>query len=480
MADIQVNRLSASISNAPGLSGNFTVLAALSKSRRFGAGQDGQTFSILAIENTAWEVRTGCQYTHATATLTRGSLEDSSSGSAVAFTSGCVVTVTNTAAWANALQNTRSLFNFAPKNYPKTRKAISQLISDGISFGVPCIGDSTTEGYDGTLAGCVLRSWIRRTADRLTSKGLKTGWQNIFGDHSTFGQGTTLQVVDTRVTAPPSGWSLASGAGVISGPGGEYFINNSNTNPFTFTPTAQTDTLDLFYFDLSGYDTITIKSGAAGETAAFTGGTVVPGSSNRIKKATATFPLGSNVWTVQKANTSGAALILGGLSAYNSTQPEMSLYNFGCGGKATAYFNGSTQFWDTLPPLTQSGSGLLCPLIVVMLGINDWAAGATQASMFASLSAIVAAYKAGGAEVLLVVPVPSVVSIASLAAQNAIAQAIYSVAYATNSAVIDLTARWINGASALANGYFGDSLLHPSAFGYVDVGSAMSDFFLSL
>lgn len=375
----------------------------------------------------------------------------------------------------------KSIKNFSAKNYPLTRKAMASQAALGTSFGVLCIGDSTTQGSDGLgTANCVSRSWVRRLADAMTAKGVKTGWQNVLGDRRSDSQASTINAVDSRVTALPSGWVLANGLGIIPGIGGQAFYNNTNTNPFTFTPTVQTDTLDVFYFDLSGYDTITVKSGAAGATAATTGGSIVPAGSNRIKKATATYTLGSNVWTVQKANANGSTLILTGMSAYNSTLPEISLYNCGCGGQAASYFNGTTQFWDTLSMVTLSGSGLLCPLAIIMLGINDWYLGTTQAAMTATITAIVTALQAAGTEVLLVVPVPSVVAIASLAAQSAIQTAIVNVAVAKSCAYIDLTERWISGAAAQPLGYYGDAQIHPSAFGYSDISSAISEFFLSL
>jgi lysophospholipase L1-like esterase len=377
----------------------------------------------------------------------------------------------------NALKGIK---NFSAKNYPLTRKAMASQAALGQSFPVLCIGDSTTEGYDGTLAGCVSRSWVRRLADALTAKGIKAGWQNFLGDHRSDSQGTTIQAIDTRVTALPAGWSLANGSGIIPGPGGQYWINGSTINPITFTPTVNTDTCDWLYFSVSGYDNLLIKSGAAGATTPSTGGTVTMGALNLIKKATATYTLGANVWTIQKQNVSAATAIIAGCSAYNSTLPEISLWNLGCGGQAASYFNGTTQFWDVLSAVTAAGTGFAAPLAIITLGINDWYAGTTQAAMTTTLTAIVTALQAAGTEVLLVVPAPSVVAIAPLVAQAAIVDAIYAVASAKGCAIVDLAERWVSGAAANTNGYLGDAQLHPSALGYSDIGSAVAEFFLSL
>ncbi len=84
--------------------GAFTVSSASSGYRTFGASDDGKTFDVLITEGTAWEVRTGCAYTHSGTTLARGTLEDSSTGSAVAFTSACIITQSPTADWGQRLE----------------------------------------------------------------------------------------------------------------------------------------------------------------------------------------------------------------------------------------------------------------------------------------------------------------------------------------------------------------------------------------
>lgn len=78
--------------------GAFTVSTAQSGYVTFAAGDDGLSFDVVAVEGTAWEVRTGCVYTHSGTSLSRGTLEASSTGSAIALTSAAVLTVTPSAA----------------------------------------------------------------------------------------------------------------------------------------------------------------------------------------------------------------------------------------------------------------------------------------------------------------------------------------------------------------------------------------------
>ena len=84
--------------------GAFTVSTASSGYVTFAAGDDAKVYDIVAVEGTAWEVRTGCTYTHSGTTLSRGTLENSSTGSAIAFTTAATLTVTPSAAKFQALE----------------------------------------------------------------------------------------------------------------------------------------------------------------------------------------------------------------------------------------------------------------------------------------------------------------------------------------------------------------------------------------
>lgn len=86
--------------------GAFTISTASSGCRTFGSGDDGKTFDGITIkEGTAWEVRDGCVYTHSGTSLSRGTLQDSSTGSAIAFTSAAVVSQAPSAGLANRLES---------------------------------------------------------------------------------------------------------------------------------------------------------------------------------------------------------------------------------------------------------------------------------------------------------------------------------------------------------------------------------------
>lgn len=87
----QLNRRWFNVASAPGI-GNVAVGPATSGYATLGAANDGQTFDgVTFIDGTAWEVRNGCVYTHGTTTLTRGTLEDSSTGSPISLSSATTV-----------------------------------------------------------------------------------------------------------------------------------------------------------------------------------------------------------------------------------------------------------------------------------------------------------------------------------------------------------------------------------------------------
>lgn len=89
-----------SISNTPGTAGNLTVSTAVDALHvTLGSGDDGGVFSCRIFEaGVGSEIRTGCTYTHGTTTLTRGTLESSTGGSALNFTSAAKVQVVSSAA----------------------------------------------------------------------------------------------------------------------------------------------------------------------------------------------------------------------------------------------------------------------------------------------------------------------------------------------------------------------------------------------
>jgi len=90
---------------APGTTG-LTLTGAVAPFRSFGAGYNNANATVDvriqdAADETIWEVARNCAYTHSGTTLSRGTFENSSTGSLVNFTGAVVVSVVATAHTGN-------------------------------------------------------------------------------------------------------------------------------------------------------------------------------------------------------------------------------------------------------------------------------------------------------------------------------------------------------------------------------------------
>ncbi len=92
------NRVRMTVSGTPG-TGTITLNAAQSGYQSLAAAYGANaTVDVVITDGAAWEVARDCTYTHSGTTLTRGTLEASSTGSVLSLTSAAVVSVTLTAA----------------------------------------------------------------------------------------------------------------------------------------------------------------------------------------------------------------------------------------------------------------------------------------------------------------------------------------------------------------------------------------------
>ncbi len=91
------NRVQMSVSGTPG-TGTITLGSATTGYQSFSAAHGANaTVDCLFEDGTAWEIARGCTYTHSGTTLSRGTLEASSTGSAISLTSAAVVSQIATA-----------------------------------------------------------------------------------------------------------------------------------------------------------------------------------------------------------------------------------------------------------------------------------------------------------------------------------------------------------------------------------------------
>ena len=105
------NLLQATISNTPGLAGDLVVSGPVAGHLSFVVGDNTQPFSCRFYDPSlaASEVRTGCVWTNGTSTLSRGALETSTTGAALALTSATIISVVLAASEASALGGATTL-----------------------------------------------------------------------------------------------------------------------------------------------------------------------------------------------------------------------------------------------------------------------------------------------------------------------------------------------------------------------------------
>lgn len=130
MSDTARNLIQMTVSSvaSAGL-GTLTLGSAVADYLAFEAGDDGLTFTVTITETgVGQEVNTGCTYTHSGTTLTRGTLEKSTTGAPIAFSSAAIVSVTASAAWGNSLE--RLMRGLTPGGRLTTESGVPVSTSD--------------------------------------------------------------------------------------------------------------------------------------------------------------------------------------------------------------------------------------------------------------------------------------------------------------------------------------------------------------
>lgn len=98
------NRVQMSVSGTPG-TGTITLGSAASGYQSLASAYGANaTVDVLITDGAAWEIARNCTYTHSGTTLSRGTLEASSTGSAIGLTSSAVVSVIIGAEKVNRLE----------------------------------------------------------------------------------------------------------------------------------------------------------------------------------------------------------------------------------------------------------------------------------------------------------------------------------------------------------------------------------------
>jgi lysophospholipase L1-like esterase len=319
------------------------------------------------------------------------------------------------------------------------------------------VGDSTTVGAGALGNGYVSNDATASTPTVLagmTFGGVQGSWQSLVG---TKNLASGLVTYDHRIT-------LDAGATVIGASIGATGLRRTGVGAMlTFTPTEPVSRFKVYYERDTGEGVMGLSvNGGAVTNVTNTGAAA-------FMSVTFDVPLGMNTLTI--STVSGARTTVHAVEASNPAVKRVQVLNAGwygvlAGGYAlsTAYFSPLNVIDDYAPDLG-----------IIDLGINDWnqVTPTTEVSFKASIQAFIDAFRAAGADVILVVPVPSGTA-NGIANQGLFQTYIHDLGTLNNVPVVDMIARWGSYAAKNALGWYRDTL-HPTSLGYADKALAISE-----
>jgi lysophospholipase L1-like esterase len=358
-------------------------------------------------------------------------------------------------------------FNISPTMLPKYRYALGSMRDGDRNVRVLKLGDSTTAGFNATNKGLIgnprAKNMPVQLAAMLNSYFAPSSAHTIFGDsHASVGFST----YDTRMT-------LGTGWVIYQGSNNPWFVGLfGNSTPssgnLSFTPTGNVDTFVIWYLTSPGEGTFTCNVDG-GSTLA----TVNANAASSLSSVTVTAgSVGAHTLNIQKTSATGVNYIYG-IEAYDSTTKCIQIMQMARIGGASGGMLQNNQPYDALNALP-----ILKPdLITIDLTINSWAVtpNETPAQFTSNMQTIINAAKAT-ADVILCTGVPSRATVASLATQRGIVQALYGLASYNNLPLIDHWSRWGSWEALSPLGMYGTDQdnLHPAYQGYSD--KALAEF----
>jgi lysophospholipase L1-like esterase/peptidoglycan hydrolase-like protein with peptidoglycan-binding domain len=373
--------------------------------------------------------------------------------------------VVSTDAAGNAATSSDKTFTttFAVADLPIWSAAVRDTLAGTSNSRVLFIGDSTTAGWDtsnNNLEGnnkayshpTVVASLFPNSLGATTS---------IVGNQNA----PNISTYDTR-TSFADGWGFSeTEGGQVLGGYGLRGLSGWGSPLFNFAPGKAWDTLELYYSTYNGAASANVSINGSGSIAAFDTSTADAG----LVKTTITKALGND--TLNTNRVSGGDYNFEGIITYNSNVKEITVLNAGWSGAKVTDVIAGTGPWATLESLDEYAPDL----VVIDLGINDWNQGTptTEGTFKAAMQDIIDASEAAGADVLLVVPVPTG-SANGLANQAAFRTYILELADLNDLPVVDFISLWTSYATANGNGWMSD-VLHPNATGYAEKAEALFD-----
>lgn len=346
---------------------------------------------------------------------------------------------------------------------PRWRLALAKMLSGQANARVLFPGDSTTFGVasnnnNGRTGGDMnALSYPTQLAAQLTQAGIISNAHGWMGDGSSVYE--TRHTNDSRFVMGSS-WTQFAGTPSL---GGQFFTASTNTTALAFTPAAPVDTFKVWFVQGTGNGVLSLDINGAGAITANTG--VTP---NQIGSATITGTLGTNTLNIKWS--SGGAVYVVGVEAYNSAVKSVNLINAGWSGAKVSDLVGASQPYGAFASIP-----LFAPdLSVIDIGINDWLLGTSPAAYQTSLTNLVTQCQITG-DVILVTPAPTAIATTPQATQQPFITAMYAVAAAKNVPIVDNWARWGSQEANLPM-YSSNSAgnVHPNMIGYSDAARSVA------
>jgi lysophospholipase L1-like esterase len=329
---------------------------------------------------------------------------------------------------------------------------------------IMCLGDSTTVGTGsvtgGVGAGIKLLSYPTLLAKILTANGYPASVESVFGDFG-YGQANSA-VYDSRIV-----WGDFSPQSV-RGPGGQSFgALVTSTNPMTFTPNVQTDTLDVYFATNAGLGGFSVSADAGGATNYSTSAAAGYG-----KITFSSGSLASHVYKIKAIDNNHLFIV--GMVAYNSAVKQVSILNMGYGGSLAV--ENSSNLWQSLSAVVAAYAP---SLVIIDIGINDALSGTALSTFQTQVQTQISAAVNNNADVLLVIPIPT--NPASIAASVTAGYqgVIRGLAQSNNVPLLDMASRIGAYAPALAKGFYYSDGVHGTGLMYQDLAAKIASLPLS-
>jgi lysophospholipase L1-like esterase len=338
---------------------------------------------------------------------------------------------------------------------------------------VGLIGDSTTAGQ-GAGAGASYTNGAKalsvpsRLAGQLAAMGLRAASDSVFGNANidSFTRSNANYVAYNPQVAMAADWTIEN----FPIPGGNFFRNTAGTGAWSFTPSEAFDTIDLYFLNATGNGQVTVDVGGAVLATIDTG--VTSGGATAVVKMTVGTGAAAALGTMNvKRSGTGGLVRLFGVVTRNSAIGKVNVVNLGAAGWASVdWAPANPGVWAPNRALQT----LAFDLVLINVGLNDTTASrlTTPAAYQANIQSLIGYAKAGGSDVILVIPPPQ--DPATRDTTNLMpghAAALNALAAQNGCNVIDLAARFGGYAQTSAAGNYRDNV-HMLAHGYADIADA--------